>query len=218
MLIAIEGIDGIGKGTQSKLLYERLKKEGYNAILITFPVYSSFYGAMIGEYLNGKYGELNDIDPKLIAMLYAADRKHFFDNNDLSGYDVVVSDRYAPSNLAHQSVKLPPEARKEFCAWIEQMEYEVNGIPRPDLTFILDADTTISSEYVKRKKKRDYTDESHDLHEKNTDYLKAVRVEFQNLGKQDGYTYINCQNGTELYPIETISDKIMEIVKTGLNR
>ena len=75
MLIAIEGIDGSGKGTQAKLLLDRLLAANVSAALVSFPRYSlTHFGRTIGRFLNGEFGALNDVDPHLAATLYASDR------------------------------------------------------------------------------------------------------------------------------------------------
>ena len=64
MLIAIEGIDGSGKGTQAKLLHQRLLDAGRSSELISFPRYSqTHFGQTIGRFLNGEFGKLDQVDP-----------------------------------------------------------------------------------------------------------------------------------------------------------
>ena len=54
-LIVLEGLDGSGKETQSKLLVDRLNKEGYKAIRVSFPNYGQPQCSMVEEYLKGNY-------------------------------------------------------------------------------------------------------------------------------------------------------------------
>ena len=65
MLIAIEGIDGSGKGTQARQLYDHLIAEDTSAALLSFPRYSdTVFGGLIGDYLNGRFGTLEQVHPK----------------------------------------------------------------------------------------------------------------------------------------------------------
>ncbi len=74
-LITVEGSDGSGKATQSRLLLKRLRQEGYPAERTSFPGYGrSFFGRMVGAYLRGEFGEAGTVDPHLAAVIYAADR------------------------------------------------------------------------------------------------------------------------------------------------
>ena len=96
-IIAIEGIDGAGKGTQSRQLVERLNASGVNAVGLQFPRYSeTTFGAAIGDFLNGRFGSLDQVHPQLAAVLYAGDR---FESkqvlqNAVDSHDVVVLDRF----------------------------------------------------------------------------------------------------------------------------
>lgn len=212
MIIAIDGIDGVGKRTQSELLHKYFTDKNIKAKLISFPQYTSFYGKMVAEYLNGKYGGLDEIEPKLVSVLYAADRKLYFDENDLAEYDVIIFDRYVPSNIGHQVAKVKESEQQDFLEWIEDMEYNVNKIPRPDIMLILDADISTSVKQVSEKAKRDYTDSTHDLHESNTDYLSKVRNIFLKLESEENTTVIKCTNDDSMLSIQEISKKILEVV------
>ena len=115
-LIAIEGIDGSGKGTQSGLLTERLRDLGYRTASIQFPRYSATtFGAAIGDFLNGRFGSLEEVHPQLAAVLYAGDRFESLSvlEEAVNTSDVVVLDRFTASNFAHQAAKLEGEERPE---------------------------------------------------------------------------------------------------------
>lgn len=74
-LIVVDGIDGVGKVTQTKLLYERLKKERYKAAILDFPqYYNNFFGKLIGRFQNGEFGDAPTASPYLASVLYTADR------------------------------------------------------------------------------------------------------------------------------------------------
>src|SRR5271169_3521244 len=114
-LIAIEGIDGSGKRTQLDLLSSELDSRGLNTFRISFPRYESFYGKLVGRYLNGEFGALDAVDPHLSSLLYAGDRLEAKPEIEgaLSAGKIVLADRYVGSNLAHQSERVPAEKREE---------------------------------------------------------------------------------------------------------
>ena len=68
-LIAIEGIDGSGKRTQVELLTLTLKARGYSVYSTGFPQYDSWFGKMVGQFLNGDLGPLETVDPHFTTLL-----------------------------------------------------------------------------------------------------------------------------------------------------
>ncbi|MFM7057372.1 MAG: thymidylate kinase [Planctomycetota bacterium] len=178
VLIAIEGIDGAGKGTQAARLVQALRDRGLQSDSLQFPRYSATtFGRSIADFLNGRFGALDAVHPQLASVLYAGDR---FESRDLllqllHTNDVLVLDRYVGSNLAHQAAKLSGTAQAELMDWIEQVEYGVFQLPRPQLTIVIDMSSQMSRELVARKGVRDYTEQQADLHEANLPYLEKVR-------------------------------------------
>ena len=70
----VEGTDGSGKGTQTQLLFDRLKQEGYNVEQISFPQYGERSATMVEDYLNGKFGTADEVGPYRASIFYAVDR------------------------------------------------------------------------------------------------------------------------------------------------
>lgn len=194
-LIAVEGIDGSGKGTQCRLLFEALRRSGVAAELLQFPQYeSSFFGAEVGRYLHGEYGQLTDVPPKFSALLYALDR---FEARDrlvaaLASGKTVICDRYTPSNVAHQSARTDAAHRSGMAAWIQHVEHHVLGLPKPDIVVLLDSTVCTSQSLVSLKDKRIYTDRTHDIQEASSDHLQAALEEFHLLAANPGWLVINC--------------------------
>lgn len=215
MLIAIEGIDGSGKGTQSALLLERARREGRAAELIAFPTYEkSFFGKEIGRYLNGGFGDVWSVHPRLAATLYAGDR---FESRDRlwalrDELDLLICDRYTPSNQAHQSVKLSAAERPAFFSWLRTLEHEVFGIPEPDLVVFLDLPPEAAAELVHRKASRSYTDRKADIHEVDVDYLREVHAAYRELSAGDGWVTIQCMADGDLRSLEEINAEIWSVV------
>jgi len=131
-LIAVEGIDGSGKQTQVRLLARELESRGYQVLSTGFPQYDSWFGKMVGQFLNGDLGPLNSVDPHFTALLYAGDRFECKQPivSALENCGVILADRYVASNLAHQTARAAPEKRAEFSAWIMFMFALVEAMVR----------------------------------------------------------------------------------------
>lgn len=157
-LIVFDGTDGSGKATQAKLLVARLKKEGRKARTFDFPQYeNNFFGEFIGECLAGEHGDFIAVDPYIASVLFAVDR---FESKALllqwlkEGYTVVL-DRYVSSNQIHQGGKILEEkARKKFLLWLDKMEFEVLGLPRPDAIIYLDVPLAVTLALLQSKSQK----------------------------------------------------------------
>jgi dTMP kinase len=221
-IVVFEGIDGSGKGTQSKKLYSYLKSKDIKVKIFEFPSYGdTFFGKEIGEYLNGKFGKIDEIDPKLSAMLYAGDRYEKRDEiiTKLRQNYTIICDRYVSSNIAHQIAKYRDfSQRAELKRWIEKLEYEVYGLPRADIIFFMDIDPDISNGLILKKGKRDYTDKKMDLHESNTIYLRRVYEIFKELSKEKNWINIRCQKGDSVESIEDIHKQIKDFLDDQITK
>lgn len=187
-LVAVEGIDGSGKGTQSQRLVESLQQAGATAALISFPRYQQTrFGAKIGDFLNGRFGALHEVHPLLVSLLFAGDRheSRAFLLDMLDRHDVVVCDRYVASNIAHQTAKAPAEERAALQEWIEFLEYEQHQLPRADQTLWLDLPVVLAQQWIARKQQRSYTDRAADLQEADAEYLQCVHDVYAQLATTD---------------------------------
>lgn len=198
MLVAIEGIDGAGKHTQTELLKKKVEAAGFQVGVLSFPRYGkTLMARSVADYLNGKFGDLDAVPPQFPALLYAGDR---FESRDvllhlLEQKDVVFIDRYVASNLAHQAAKVPATGRDAFIDWLTEVEHGVYTLPYPDLTVYLDVPVAVASDLIARKKPRTYTDAAADLHEKNLGYLAACRDVYTTLAERahgSPWTAISC--------------------------
>jgi dTMP kinase len=218
-IIVFEGIDGSGKGTQSKILFNYLKsKKNIKVILLEFPFYNeTFFGKEVGNYLNGKFGGLNEIHPKLSAMLYAGDRFEKRDEiiNKLEEGYLIICDRYVPSNIAHQIAKISDiQERSILKEWIKELEYNIYKLPKPDTIIFMDMNPNLSDKLILKKDTRDYTDMKKDLHESDNSYLINVYNTFTNIAKDENWISIQCQNKeNQLKSIEDIHSEILNNLK-----
>ncbi len=180
MLIAIEGIDGSGKGTQARQLHDRLMAEGTSAALLSFPRYSeTVFGGLIGDYLNGRFGTLEQVHPLLASLLFSGDRFESLAvlRNACERHEVVILDRYVASNIAHQGSRTTAEEQPRLMELIDRIEHEVFRLPRADLTVLLDIPVETAVDLIARKKPREYTDQTADLHEANVSYLEGEKID-----------------------------------------
>ena len=111
-LIIFEGLDGSGKGTQTKLTADHLRQRGADLRQITFPNYESNSSALVKMYLAGEFGEHpDDVNAYAASSFYAVDRFASYKTDWGEFYregGLVLSDRYTTSNAVHQCSKLPP--------------------------------------------------------------------------------------------------------------
>ena len=216
-LIDIEGIDGSGKGTQAALLTEYLQQQGYRTRLISFPRYGkTLFARGIADFLNGRYGALDEVNPFLVSLLYSGDR---FESrawllDQLASEQVLVLDRYVPSNLAHQGSKCRGSEREELIRWIEQIEYEVYALPRPDLVLWLDLPVPIAHERIAAKKPREYTSQTTDLQEADSNHLLRTREVYESLAqsRREWHTIPAFEGACPLSAVE-MSQRIRRIVE-----
>lgn len=243
MLVVIEGIDGSGKGTQAQMLLDRAREEGskkkYSAGQLSFPQYQVTQSSKwIAEYLKGDFGGLDKVDPLFAGMLFALDR--FESKRQIKGllakHDLVIMDRYVESNLAYQSARVSEDVRTKFVDRLLELEYEIYGLPRPDLTIFLDMPVAFSGYLISERGARAYTadDESlmvmaetvgmpsgrYDIHEENKEYLHAVHKMYYQLIQSFDIApcdVINCQNEDgKLRAREDIAQEVWSAVEAKL--
>ncbi len=220
LLIAIEGIDGSGKGTQAERLHKKLQQAGIDSGLVGFPRYDkTLFGKSIGDFLNGRFGQLDEVNPFLASLLYAGDR---FESRDhllkmIDSSQVIIFDRYIPSNIAHQGAKLSGKEQTEFLQWIEQIEYEIYDMPRLDLTILLDLPADFAQKLVAEKQARSYTEKVADLQEADQSYLANVRQVYLRLAEENQHWQkIDCLFEKQLRSIEEIGNEIWSHISTLL--
>ncbi len=187
-LVAIEGIDGSGKGTQAAMLVDAARAAGRRASLFSFPLYDGNpFSTAVADYLNGAFGTVDEVHPELAGLLYACDRFHARPalEDALGENDLVVCDRFVPSNLAHQGAKLEGEARSKLLAWLLSVEYGEFGLPRPDLVVLLDLELSVARGLVGKKPPRSYTAMVEDIHESAELYLASARAVYRRFAEAD---------------------------------
>lgn len=220
IFIAIEGVDGAGKGTQSEALRQHLSETlGKNVLKISFPQYGTPSAVYAEAYLNGKYGQADDVPADLASLAFAIDRvaaspkieQHLEEQGSIT-----LADRYMASNLAHQGTKFSEaDERHEFYARTLQTEYEVLHIPRPDINIVLLLPAALAQANVDKKGERGYTNLKRDIHEANASHLERARSNYEELCQlyPDEFTAIICADEAgEIRPIEEIQEEIRKLI------
>ncbi len=221
-LIVIDGIDGAGKATQSALLIDRFKREGYATATFDFPQYEQFFGHLIAEYLRGEFGDPANLPPKLIAVLYAADRWSALERlqTALEAGKIVITNRYVSSNINYQAARVAPRQRSALRSWTSQLDYGAFGLPRADLTLFLHVSVKTSRRLVKTKRTRAYLKgKRQDVHERDHRYMETVAQEYVRYCRTEPTAQlIRCERKGQLLPIEAIHERIWAIVQPLLER
>lgn len=215
-LIVIDGLDGSGKQTQTKMLFERLKRENFKVCTTSFPNYQSKTGELVQMYLSGEFGDVNSVNAYQGSISYAMDRYLSFIKDDwgkkyLDGY-LVICDRYTTSNLIHQGPKLPDNELLNYIEWLEDLEYQKLKIPTPDDILFLDIPVEISVELMHNRLNKFSKREEKDIHERNTNYLKHCYETSKKICALRNWQIISCTENNELLPIEKVNEKIYKKV------
>lgn len=219
--IVIEGTDGSGKGTQFQLLADHLRAEGYSVATFDFPRYDKDSSHFVQNYLNGNYGTAEEVGPYAGSMFYAMDRYEAGREirEALEAGKVVLANRYTGSNMAHQGAKFDNlEQRRGFFIWLDNLEFQVLNIPRPDLSVILRVPAEIAQTLVDKKTPRSYTDKKRDIHEADIEHLRrSVEVydDMVSLFPKD-FIAIDCVRGGKLLEVDAIQKLLREKVQPML--
>lgn len=199
-LIVIEGLDGAGKSTQIGLLKEWFTERKINYRYIHFPrMDDPWFGKLIARFLRGEFGEISQVDPYLVAMLYAGDRRDAAPmiREWLSEGYYVILDRYAYSNIAYQCAKLNAAREEEkLKEWILNLEFTHFAIPRPDINIFLNVPFRFTAEKLAARRygnDRRYLNGLADIHESSLSFQEKVREMYLKVADTDtSLEVINC--------------------------
>ena len=212
-LITFEGTDCSGKETQTNLIIEKLKKDGYKVAKFSYPNYDSPTGKIIaGPYL-AKFGEgyfpegATNVPALVASLYYSADRLYNSKRVEeaLTENDVVILDRYSFSNFAHQGSKIRDSKERDlFFDKLEELEFNILGLRKPDHTFFLHMPTKNAIELRKGRA------EKADQHENNIDHLKQSEQTYLDLCKKYNFIYISCVENGETRSIPSINEEVYD--------
>lgn len=223
IIISIEGTDGSGKHTQQELLKDKLAKLGYNTFAQSFPNYDSESSSPVKMYLSGEFGEkANCLDAYEASTLYATDRLCTYKKTIKNHYEqgkIILFDRYVQSNFIHQCSKIDDPIEKEkYLAWVENFEFDILHLPRPDIVFFIEIPVQKSMELAKSRENYK-TGEQKDIHEEDFDYMEKSYNNGIELAKKFNWEIIHCLNDNgDIKSIEDIHNEIMTKVLELINK
>ena len=221
--IVIEGTDGSGKGTQFKELQKRLVDQGVEFETFDFPQYGQPSAYFVEKYLNGEYGTPDDIGPYRGSTYYAMDRYQvsFKMREALDAGKWVIANRYVGSNMGHQGGKIADDQeRKKYFTWLDDFEFGIMGIPKPDLNVVLHMPAAEAQKLVDQKSQREYLGtKKRDIHEDDLNHLQNAEKVYVQICElfPETFTKIECMDGNRLMSIDEVSDLIWQNVEPLLH-
>ncbi len=220
VFIVIDGTDGSGKATQTARLRDRLAAAGRDVVVVDFPRYGEPSAYFVERYLRGEYGTLADVDAYRASVFYALDR---FDASPgiraaLARGAVVIANRWVSANKGHQTAKIAdPAERARFLTWVNQLEYGVLGVPRPDCTVLLHVPADVGFELVGRKEERAYlAGRDRDIHETDREHLRAAERAYLALLEGDDAEHwcrVECVADGRLLSVDAIAERVWNAVR-----
>ncbi len=212
-IIAFEGIDGTGKSVQANLLKEKLEQRGKRVKMISFPIYTSFFGTEVGKLLTGKDGVRADtVDGKSMALWFALDRYEAFQGLDYSDADVLLINRYVLSNAVYQSIRDCDLGKPDTLDFVMELEHDHLGLPRADRYIVLDMDAKDAAGNVDKKGFRDYVGaDGKDVYESISDIQARARLKYQAYAERlPNVLLIPCMENGRLKSIASIGALVDE--------
>lgn len=215
-LVVIDGADGSGKATQTKLLLKYLKERSIPNRYITFPRYkTSFHGKNVGRFLTGEFGGNEEVSPYLSSLAFALDRLTARDQivEWLDEGAVVVADRYVSASLAHQGAKLEGRKQHQFLEWLYSMEYKEHKLPKEDVVIFLHVPVETAQKLLEKSGgKGDVAGK--DIAEKDLNHQKrSVEMYKAMVKKNKHWVMIDCVDDQgQLFSINEIHQKILAVL------
>lgn len=209
-IIVIDGTDGSGKATQTAMLARRLKREGRTVRTISFPRHGHPSGWLCDQYLAGKFGTAREVGPYRGSMFYAVDRfaASFEIRQWLAAGHVVIIDRWVSANMGHQASKISnSRERWKFLTWVQNLEYGLFNLPKPNVVLLLYMPPEVSRALVRKRGKKQ------DIHEKDKRHIQQAARVYLELAKRYRWPTIRCAEGAQPLPIADIHAKVWAKVR-----
>ena len=217
-LFVIDGTDGSGKQTQFNKLQERLKKDGIDFRVVSFPNYDSPSSGLVKMYLSGEFGEnAKDVSPYIASTFYAGDRYATYITGYKDYYEkggIILADRYTTANMVHQAGKIQDrEEREKFLNWLWDFEFNLYGLPIPTEVFFLNMPVEKSLELIKDRENKFTHAEKKDIHERDKNHLIDAYNAACYVSKKYNWYEVKCVKEDKIRTIEDIHEEIYNEIK-----
>ena len=217
-LFVIDGTDGSGKQTQFDKLQERLKKDGIDFRVVSFPNYDSPSSGLVKMYLSGEFGEnAKDVSPYIASTFYAGDRYATYITGYKDYYEkggIILADRYTTANMVHQAGKIQDkEEREKFLNWLWDFEFNLYGLPIPTEVFFLNMPVEKSLELIKDRENKFTHAEKKDIHERDKNHLIDAYNAACYVSKKYNWYEVKCVKENKIRIIEDIHEEIYNEIK-----
>lgn len=194
--ISIEGCDGSGKTTQSKILQQKLIERGVDVVLTKEPGGSPFGEIMRSILLSN---EIKDSMTEFL-LLSAARRDHILEiNKCLAENKWVITDRFSDSSIAYQGYAKGLDIEK-----IDLITQMITEGLMPDLTILLDVSIDVMQQRMEKSKKHT---SFYDM--KGIDFHQKIKNGFLEIARKypERIVVVNSDRS-----IAEVSNQILEIV------
>lgn len=214
-IIAIEGIDGGGKGVQVRALKENLQKLGYTVAGRDYPMYDTYFGAQVGKLLSGADGvRADEIDGKSMALWFALDRWESFKDYRDGETDFLIINRFVLSNAVYQSIRDIDLGKPDIVNWVMDLEYGHFGLPKPDLNIVFSILPKTAEENVTKKGYRGYVGEGKDVYEADHGIQQRAMEKYIEIATDmEDADIIYCMEEGRLKSIDDIAKMVMDAIK-----
>lgn len=217
--IAIDGLDGSGKATQSACLSSSLESDGYAIRRLSFPMYDSPSSEFVKMYLSGKLGQhADDTNAYAASTIFSMDRyisyKLDWGRDAVREDSIIIADRYTSANAVHQLSKLPRNEWDKFLEWLVDFEYHKLALPKPDLVIYLEVPPAMSMKLIESRSVE--TGRKKDIHELDPDHLKKSYEAALYAADALSWARIKCCDGEDIRPIDDIAAEVRKTVHSRL--
>ena len=201
-LFIIEAGDGSGKETQTRLLAERLMREGHRVVPVTFPDYEADSSMLVRMYLRGDFGaHADDVNAYAASTFFAVDRYASYRmkwGRDYEAGAIILADRYTTSNMVHQAVKIADVTERDtFLDWLYDLEFRKMGLPVPDAVFFLDMEPRAAERLIAMR--AEAKGAAPDIHERDAAYLERAHDAYRLLSKR--YRWVRIPSSADGAPL-----------------